>query len=1173
MPFGAGGFGVGFKAGARTFTYDQRELAEITGAETEPTGVLYNVGKFLSRPLYAVNSLLSGEPGDALENVAQMVLDFPTGGFLNRNWSLANLFSDTGDITTRDERPEVSDVFRSWGMGRSEGLEKAAIDIIGGMLLDPLTYVTLGTSAIAKGSLSAMGRVAAAEKVAAQLGKTSLGREALDAALAGVKGQRGALEATGDLAARADRFSRIKAVEKVFEGAVKRSDEYADAFGDAGFFFNRSADQAGELNAGIVALENLGLIKKHGKLRVHGPFGFGPGIDVVDFNFGMLGRATLPGLAYKVLYKFDATRSTAEMAGHAATEGWDWLRRTFYDKTISRYASAGLQWDVRAGAYKQVRADVEAHQLVGRIWGGQLKAVHRETIGKEWDRVGRRMHEYIADPTKFASDYEGARRMDWVPPHAANPATGRPWTEAEYTRAAVAGEIVPALERPREITAITDAIWPTGPLDRATARELLEQNALDAIAHAHPELDMGAIQDSLREYSTSVERIPVELERIGVWKHSEGREFYVPHQAHQILADLIPKAHGRTGTEVREALGSLFEKGRRHDTPEFVEALQKLAEKHGIEINEVVEWDIGALHLKRLQAHNRTVFRSTLMKQAEQFHNVATDKNVQAYIAAQFGDVGMRPNTLMRVIGGGLLPVRNSLAIKEGMTLQQLHDVAKKNGWVLRKGEVFHRWKGLNHFFKPALTSNPQNIGFHVRNAYSAVMMGLFDPDIGLAGVGAMLDTLRDAPIIQKLSGWGPSEVGTFLRAMNGGEKALAALAGRRVGNYDAIEVVSQLKGFLGNRVSSADLMNSLRNDVLGREAVTQNKLLRGLEEATTVAGAGAAVGEQGRAGRGLWDSWVSMGEKISNHVEGTFRANAYLTLIKKGINPTEAATRVEKAFVKYGVNTEAERVLRDLFPFARFMIGSSAWLGEMAKQPFKMLTPIARMQGSLQDDKQILPSTVRGGIGIPLWRDHDGNMQYLTSLGLPQEAAMGVLDAVTSFEGLRRSGLGALHPLAKYPLEQAVNRNFFFGGEAGSYRRKPGWLPGGVPLLTEEITRPDGETVYESPGWLNDLIGATPASRALKIIDTARDGRKGLADRVARLVTGARTVTVDQRRATAEVLEKWLESRARRGEVGKINAFFSRFDEENTPPEVLTVLRSLNAFRSEKKAERKKNR
>jgi hypothetical protein len=1268
-------FRIPFATGAaRAFSYDQNELAQITGAETEPTGVLYNVGKFLSRPLYAVTSLLSGEPGDALENAVQMALDFPTGGFLNRNWSLANMFSDTGDITTRAERPEVSDVFRSWGMGRAEGGSKFAIDFIGGMLLDPLTYVTLGTSALAKGSLSSMGRVAAAEKVMGQLVRTPLGKEAFEAALAGVKGQRGALEATSlGFAARADRFSKVKAVEQVFEDALKRTDEYADAFGDAGFFFNRATKQDGILNAGIAALERAGQMKKHGKLRIHGPLGFGPGFDVVDFNFGLLGRATLPALAYKVLYRFDATKPTAEMAQTAATEGWEWLRKTFYDKTLSRHASAGAMDDVRAGAYKRVRGDVEGHQLVNRIWTEPLTATHRATIAKEWDRVGQRFAEYKADPTKFASDYRDQMLTEWVPPLSANPATRQPWTRQEYRQADLAGRNVPRLPPQRQIAAVEEAIWPAGELNAPKARELLEQNALDAIRGLHPELDMGVVKNSLAEYDKSLKLMPKALERLGVWKHSKGREFYVPHQATQILSDLIHKSYGNGGKEVREGLKSVFELGRRHDTPEFVEALKKLADKSGIELEDVVEWDIGALHLKRLQSHNQTVFRRTLMDQAKRFHGYDTDKNIQTYINAQFGDVGMRPNVLMRIIGGGLLPVKNSLAIKEGMTLQQLDDVAKKNGWVLKDGKVWRRWRGLNYFFKPALTSNPQNIGFHVRNAYSAVLMGLFDPDIGWAGTRAILDTLRDAPVIQRLTGWGPSETGTFLRAMNGSESALAALAGKKVGNYDAVEVVAQLKGFLGNRISSADLMNSIRNDVLGREAATKNRFFRGLEDVFTEAGAaplGAAkAGVPGRGAgfvpgsagqfppqasatvrggggqlppsgavpsdyastvpdriadhkrtlreelmqrpagpswrgrdrqaarvaaptpgaprrpaaapagpaaaaapneQGLWDAWVSMGEKISNHVEGTFRANAYLTLVRKGVNPTEAAARVEKAFVKYSVNSEFERGLRDIFPFARFMIGSTAWLGSMAQAPYKMLTPIARAQGSIQDDQQILPATVRGGIGIPMWRDHDGNMQYLTSLGLPQEAAMGVLDAVTSFEGLRRSGLGALHPLAKYPLEQAVNRNMFFGGEAGAYRRKPGWLPGGVPLLTEKITRPGGEVTYESPGWLNDLLGAQPASRALKIFDTALDGRKGPIDRLIRLVTGARTVTVDQRRATAEVLEKWLESKVGTGEAGKINAYFSRFDEANTPPELLTVLRSLNAFRSEKKRERK---
>jgi hypothetical protein len=57
------------------------------------------VGRFLSRPLWAGTSLLAGDPEGFARNIGQFALDVPTGGFVNPSWSLANLFSETGDIT------------------------------------------------------------------------------------------------------------------------------------------------------------------------------------------------------------------------------------------------------------------------------------------------------------------------------------------------------------------------------------------------------------------------------------------------------------------------------------------------------------------------------------------------------------------------------------------------------------------------------------------------------------------------------------------------------------------------------------------------------------------------------------------------------------------------------------------------------------------------------------------------------------------------------------------------------------------------------------------------------------------------------------------------------------------------------------------------------------------
>jgi hypothetical protein len=572
---------------------------------------------------------------------------------------------------------------------------------------------------------------------------------------------------------------------------------------------------------------------------------------------------------------------------------------------------------------------------------------------------------------------------------------------------------------------------------------------------------------------------------------------------------------------------------------EFETAVRDLANKHGVVLQDVIERDIGALHLQRLLAHNKTVHHRTLWNKAKKLwadESGAVPKNVNSYLNGQLEDIPARSNALSVFLGGGEFKA----SAPKGGWGQNMHTLAAKHGWKIEDDKLHIPFKGINYYYKPMLTSHPQNLGFHVRNATAALFMGTFDPDIGFGqGAKAMAEALGIAPVVRKLGvDWRPNEVATFLRAMKGEAADLAALEGKMVGKYSAVEVVEQLKGLVGGRRSQADIMQAI-----GKRGPLGQELARG-----------GALGK--------YDSWTAVGETMANHVEESFRASAYMDLVGKGINPTEAARRVERAFVKYDVNSHTERALRDVFPFARFMLGSSAWAGEFMRRP-RTLTPLARVQQSATEEGTILPESVQGGLSIPLWKDANGETQYLTSLGTPHEAAMDLLGAATSAEGLRKKGLGSIHPLLKLPLEAATDRNFFFGGEFGDYRNKPWWVPGD---LAQEIETPSGPR-REVPGLLNEAIGATPASRFLKYGDLLSDDRKSLLQRGLRIGTGMRTVSVEQSRAARKALEKRAEVEVDRGRLYKVPAFGARkLPGGKTPEDLDKLLRAIRETTKKKK-------
>ncbi len=155
---GAGfGIGRGFAAGT---TQDPEELQRIL--EDEENSTISNVLRFISRPGFAVRSLLKGDYRAALKNIGQIGLDLPTAGFINRDLNLASIatvflpedYEIPEELTRQEERPEFSDVLEAWGFqpAASRGFwERLAIDVGGGIITDPLTLLSGPGKGIASG--------------------------------------------------------------------------------------------------------------------------------------------------------------------------------------------------------------------------------------------------------------------------------------------------------------------------------------------------------------------------------------------------------------------------------------------------------------------------------------------------------------------------------------------------------------------------------------------------------------------------------------------------------------------------------------------------------------------------------------------------------------------------------------------------------------------------------------------------------------------------------------------------------------------------------------------------------------------------------------------------------------------------------------------------------------
>lgn len=535
-----------------------------------------------------------------------------------------------------------------------------------------------------------------------------------------------------------------------------------------------------------------------------------------------------------------------------------------------------------------------------------------------------------------------------------------------------------------------------------------------------------------------------------------------------------------------------------------------------------------------------------------------------------------------------------------------------KKDFKTGKESIVWRFPGLNPTWKAMLTSAPVNVKFHSRNNVSALLMAHLDSVLAQSVTGKeKMDALwgsffdgaivkmvpalirrtridkipgvrtgvvkarRAAGLTDELRPWGTNT----LRVQN--EASQSQITGHFVRfitsppheAQDSLDWLKNFSGLPGLGDHSWDEIASILRQTLGPQidnignSSTRADLLRRMGDSELYAD---MASEGPRLLRGI-RRYFELGHEVAELNEARWRVTATLAGIRDGLPEDEIVNRVQKAFVDYSVNSEVEFILRQFLPFAKFTIGSSRWAKEMAQRP-RLLTPFARARG--EDEGEFLPESVADSIALPVpWKDADGNREYLTNLGLPQESTLELLSAVFSRVGKRRQILGSMHPALKLPAEAVTGQDFYFGGDFGAYRKAPRalatmekWANLG---LADKITLPNGEVRYEISGGANAFVRATPFSQILTMTNKLLDGKRGAVSRLVNVFTGLQTKPVDVDKEFERKLARWLQSKAESGQVGEALIWFDRMDEASTPEELKIVMASYRGLQSEKRKER----
>lgn len=291
--------------------------------------------------------------------------------------------------------------------------------------------------------------------------------------------------------------------------------------------------------------------------------------------------------------------------------------------------------------------------------------------------------------------------------------------------------------------------------------------------------------------------------------------------------------------------------------------------------------------------------------------------------------------------------------------------------------EVLRGWNKVQNFYKKNLTSLFPS--FHARNAFSNVAQNFLD--IGL-------DAANPKTGIQAI------------KALRGGKGIVKTKLGKY--SYDEIK------------------------DLMARHGITSSGFFegefKGLQDKI-----GATYGQKGRqkfaqtAGKGY-----RKGQQIGQAIESQARAVNFLSNLKKGLSPEDAAARTKKFLFDYDNLSNFEKdVVRSAIPFYTWSRKNIELQTKMLKEApgkvgaeMKMLRNVG--EPITEEDREGLPDFVQEQAGVKMGKDKYGRPVYYSGFGLPIE------QFAKTLSDPKKEFFGMLSPLLKSGIELQTGKDLF---------------------------------------------------------------------------------------------------------------------------------------------------
>ena len=249
-------------------------------------------------------------------------------------------------------------------------------------------------------------------------------------------------------------------------------------------------------------------------------------------------------------------------------------------------------------------------------------------------------------------------------------------------------------------------------------------------------------------------------------------------------------------------------------------------------------------------------------------------------------------------------------------------------------------------------------------------------------------------------------------------------------------------------------------------------------------------------------------GEAVSNYIENLNRITPFISFLRQGMDPAEAARRVMALQVDYRNLSHFERqVAKRAIPFYSFTRGMlPAFLEEMVERPGGKLGQVIRAARTSRDEDKVMPDYISESAAIPLGDLPDGSQRFLTGFGLMAEDPLSFGGG--GVRGAMLETASRLNPLVKAPLEWMTGQTFFQKGPLGG--RPLGDLDPTVGRMISNFVgwedaakswlgTKDATTVAEF------TLGNSPLSAVLTTMRQVSDPRKSLGFKALNLLTGVR--------------------------------------------------------------------